>query len=490
MSVGTSPGTARPTLPLKVGAVVGFLVFVEATSGFIQGFYLPLFGVLGKHLGVSDADITWFNTVQTLAAGVCVPVLSKLGDIFGHRRVLRGAIIAVLIGTLLIALSPNYQLVLLGRVIMGPLAVWLPLEIALVHNRISGDTARKAIGMLVSSLTFGLVLGNLSAGLATTAIHDFTVVLLIPAVIVALCMLIVFLLVPESTVRMASKIDYLGFAGLAVAMITFLWGLGQAQSKGFASPAVLVPLGIAVVATLIWVYWELRAKAPAVDLRLMTSRRMWPVYVTSFLFGVVIFGTQTIKTTFLAANPSIVGYGFSLEPGTISLFTAANALLATVGAVSFAPLSNKIGMRGVLFLGATTGVAGNVMLIFFNQELWQMVASTLVSGLSAGILLGALPALIAESAPRDQTGIASGLYNSMKTLGGSASGAVFGVVLTSFAIAGTKASSLGGYIAVWSACAVAFLLCLVALAFIRPNAKTPDQDQTVVLATEKEAAQS
>ena len=79
--------------------VVGFLVFCELASGFVQGYYPPLLGAIAEHLQVSDADITWFLTVQTLAAAVCVPLLSKLGDIFGHRRMLRIAVIAVLIGT-------------------------------------------------------------------------------------------------------------------------------------------------------------------------------------------------------------------------------------------------------------------------------------------------------------------------------------------------------------------------------------------------------
>ena len=52
---------------MSARAVVGFLVFCELASGFVQGFYAPLLGEIAGHLQVSDADITWFLTVQTLS---------------------------------------------------------------------------------------------------------------------------------------------------------------------------------------------------------------------------------------------------------------------------------------------------------------------------------------------------------------------------------------------------------------------------------------
>lgn len=92
----------------RVLAVVGFLVFVEFSSGFLQGYYVPLLNNIRDHLGVTDASIAWFITVQTLAAGVCVPILAKLGDIFGHRRMLRIGIVSVLVGTVLVAFAPSF----------------------------------------------------------------------------------------------------------------------------------------------------------------------------------------------------------------------------------------------------------------------------------------------------------------------------------------------------------------------------------------------
>ncbi|WP_233277293.1 hypothetical protein [Microbacterium sp. CGR1] len=64
-------------------------------------------------------------------------------------------------------------------------------------------------------------------------------------------------------------------------------------------------------------------------------------------------------------------------------------------------------------------------------------------------------------------GIAAGVYNSLRTLGGSAAGAVFAVLLAGFTASGSLSSSIGGYITIWSVCAGAFIISALALAFMR-----------------------
>lgn len=476
MSSKLSVPPNRAAIPLSVSVLVALLAFIEFASGFLQGFYLPLFGVISVHLGVSDADITWFSVVSTLAMGVLVPVLSKLGDIYGHRRMLRIATVAVLAGALLVALAPSYPLVLVGRVLCGPLAVWLPLEIALVHNRISGEGARKAIGTLVGFLTIGAIVGTLTAGTVATFVANMTTVLLIPVALVALCVIVVFAFVPESDVRAAAKIDVIGFVGLGLAMMGLLWGLRQAQVAGFASAGTILPLAAAALILVAWGWWELKVEVPAINLRMVATRRLWPAYVTSFLFGMVMLGGQTIGTTFMSARPDQVGYGFALTPGLLGILAALATALSTASAIGFPYVARRIGMRGVLLVGASLGAASNLILIPFHSQLWHVAISLALSGLAAGLLLGALPAIVAENSPDDQTGIATGLYNSLKTIGGSAAGALFGVVLGAFAISGTKSSSLGGYLTVWGICAAAFVGCLLALSQMRTAKLSSDED--------------
>ncbi|MFD5691878.1 MFS transporter [Streptomyces rubiginosohelvolus] len=92
----TAPGRAAappPAVPPRsVTAVVGLLIFFEVMSGFLQVGLAPLLPDLADHLGIGSADLNWVVSVQLLAAAVCVPLFGRLGDLYGHRLMLRIAL--------------------------------------------------------------------------------------------------------------------------------------------------------------------------------------------------------------------------------------------------------------------------------------------------------------------------------------------------------------------------------------------------------------
>lgn len=465
--------------PIRVRSVVGFLIFIELASGFIQGFYPPLLKEFATHLGVTDSDITWFITLQTLAAAVSVPLLSKLGDVFGHRKILRIAILSVFVGTLMTALVPNYTLVLVGRVLVGPLAVWLPLEVAIVHNRITGESARKAIGLLVSFLTGGAIVGAIAAGVISKIAPSISVTMLAPSVLVAVAIYAVYFKVPESTNRTHSTIDYVGFAGIAIFMVTLLYGLRVAGTAGITSPTALIPLGIGLVVFVLWVMWELKVDSPAIDVRLTASKRVGPIYLAGLFFGMVLFGGQSPLTTYMASSPAVEGYGFDATPGLLAAVNGSVTILTTVGAAVFSFLAAKIGIRTVLVGGAALAAIGNFMLIPLHASLPGFFAGQIVQGIGFGLMLGALPARLAELAPSDSTGIATGVYNSLRTLGGALAGAIFAAMLGAATASGQTYSSLGGYLTIWTFAGVILAIGAVGLLFLPGDSSDADSPTTV-----------
>jgi MFS family permease len=109
------------------------------------------------------------------------------------------------------------------------------------------------------------------------------------------------------------------------------------------------------------------------------------------------------------------------------------------------------------------------MLLPLHTSLGGFIAAAVVQGLGYGLLLGALPARLAELAPADSTGIATGIYNSLRTLGGSLAGAIFAVMLGAAMAQGASFASVGGYIAIWTFSGVAFVVCTVALLFLKKD---------------------
>ena len=180
---------------------------------------------------------------------------------------------------------------------------------------------------------------------------------------------------------------------------------------------------------------ELRHPDPFIDLRVLRQPTMWPVIVTAGLFGISVLGAQIPLSTY-ASTPRELGYGLGLESDVISYLIGVYLVSMIIGAVLFPILSRRATPRIALIVAAFFVATGYLLFIPFHLEVWQVVMNMVIAGIGSGALVAALPAAAAAAAPKGQTGVATGLTNTTKTIGGSFASAVFGVVLATGAVAG------------------------------------------------------
>jgi len=138
-----------------------------------------------------------------------------------------------------------------------------------------------------------------------------------------------------------------------------------------------------------------------------------------------------------------------------------------VGALLF-PLVVLCYVEGASLIGAAFLVAvGYLLFLPLHLQTWEVFTNMAIAGIGSGALVGALPAAAAAAAPRGQTGVATALTNTTKTVGGSFASAVFGVVLlTGAATVTATAASLFGYLIVWTICGLGALVAAVLLFFV------------------------
>ncbi|MGC0420389.1 MFS transporter [Embleya sp. AB8] len=460
-------GATGPVTGVSVAAVVGFLVFLELTSGVLQGLMPVLLPEIGADLRVDAGDLNWVSSLQLLSAAVSVPVFGRLGDMYGHRRLLRVAVVSLAIGSVLVAWSPSFGVLLLGRVLQGPLAALLPLEIGIVRDRLDAQGAKSAIGMLVGSLTFGASAGLIVAGLLGKWISNVHGVLWIPAVVTILCVPVAFFLVPESRTRAGGTVDWIGAAMLSVGLSALLLAIARGPKWGWTSGPVYALFALGAVVLVAWVFVELRVDHPIVDIRLSARRNLLPVYVASFFLGAALFGSQTAASLFLSSPREKVGYGFGYDTLGIGWMMLPSGVFAFAAATVVARLAKALGGRVVLGLGGAAMTVGYVFLTLGHGAPWQFLVANSVIGLGTGLALGALPGLVLDASPADRTGIATGVYNTTKTLGGSVAGAVFAALLTSLTIGHSKVPTEHAYVAVWWCCAGVSVLIAVFAMLVR-----------------------
>jgi len=470
--------------------LIGWFVLVEITSGILQGYYVPLFSDIVVHLGVHDSDVNWFEAAQLLLSALVLPVLAKLGDMYGHKKILLGAAIMTAGASWWLVFANDFWSFLIAWALQGFYVVWLPLEIALVFERgrrqaRGVSTTRRAAGLLVVGLQAGAIIGALAAGRIFAANGgDIATALMVPAIAVTAVVFVIWFGVPESEPVPGRRLDTGGFVILALGLLLITSGLTFMRLPDGPGPAVIVGLILLGLIVFAWFVWfELRQEDPAIDIRVLRRPEMWPVQATAFLVGIGLLGAQGPLSTYVGTDRAL-GYGLGLDATARSNIIGIYLVSLIIGAILFAVTSRR-GNPRIILIGASALVGiGYALFIPFHLELWQVLVNLMIAGLGCGALVAALPAAAAAAAPRGQTGISSALTNTTKTIGGTFSSAVFGVVLAAGVgtAAGQTAASLGGYLTVWAICAAggflaALLLCFVPkVAFGDPVAEGAEAD--------------
>ncbi|HEU0206303.1 MAG TPA: MFS transporter [Pseudolysinimonas sp.] len=463
--------------------LVGFLFLVELTSGILQGYYVPLASRIAGHIGVDTADYNWTEAAQLLVSALVVPVLAKLGDMFGHKRILLASTAVTALASWGMVASGSFAGYLIAFAFQGFYVVWLPLEVALIFDRgrrtgNSASTTRRAAGLLVVALEAGAILGALAGSRVFTGTgENFPVTLAVPAICVTLVFFAILFGVRESTPLPGRKLDGGGFMLLTLALLFITGGLTFLRLNGPSSWTVWVPIVIGLLIFVPFARLERRHPDPAIDLRVLTKPSMWPVQLTAGLFGISVLGAQIPLSTFAAADPTKLGYGLNLDSDVISYLIGAYLIALIVGALLFPLLARRTTPRIALIVAAFLVAAGYLLFIPLHDQVWQVIVNMVIAGIGSGALVAALPSAAAAAAPAGQSGIATGLTNTTKTIGGAFASAVFGVILhvglTS--TASTSGAGLAAYIAVWTICGVGALVAAVLL-FLVPKLAFSDSE--------------
>ncbi|WP_295125445.1 MFS transporter [uncultured Leifsonia sp.] len=453
-------------------ALIGWLALVELTSGILQGYYVPLISDIVKHLGIHDADYNWFEAAQLLLSALVVPVLAKLGDMFGHKRILLVATVLTALASWALAFSHDFTTYLIAFALQGFYVVWLPLEIALIFDRgrrtgTAASRTRRAAGLLVVALEAGAIVGAIGAGLLFDALgQNVAVTLMVPAAAVTLVFFAILFGVPESEPVRGRTLDGVGFTLLTLALLLITSGLTFLRIDDVGTWWVWALIVLGVLAFIPFGRWELKQADPAIDLRVMRRPNMWPVQLTAGLIGISLLGAQAPLSTYAGTDP-VNGYGLGLSAGQRSILIGAYLISMIVGAVLFPVVSSWLSPRVTLIVAAFLVAIGYLLFLPFHLQTWQVFANMAIAGIGSGALVGALPAAAAAAAPHGQTGVATAMTNTTKTIGGSFASAVFGVVLlTGAATVTATAASLFGYMLVWTICGLGALVAAVLLFFV------------------------
>jgi MFS family permease len=468
-----------PTTRPRPALVIGVLASCGLSVSLMQTLVVPLLPRFPQLLGASPSTVAWLVTATLVAGAVCAPVLGRLGDMYGKRRMLLLALGLVTVGSALGAMAPGIEVLLVARVLQGASLGVVPLGLSIMRDELPADRVGSGIALMSSSLGIGGAVGLPVTGLVVEQ-ASWRWLFAGAAVLGAVQFLLVRRLIGESPVRTGGRFDLPGAVLLSAGLVGVLLAVSKGAEWGWTSGRVLGLLAAAAALFAVWGRHELRAPAPLVDLRVSARPAVLWTNVASILVGFGMFATFMMSTQILQA-PTGTGYGFGL-----SLVPAGLALLPIGGAMAiFSPVSARLsrrwGPRATLVLGTVVLALGNAGFATLPGSLPLLMAASTVVAIGAALAYSALPLIIMAAVPPTETGAANSLNTLMRMLGTSSCSAVVAAATTAFVLRvdGFVLPSATGYTVVFLAAAGAAAVAGV-LAALTPRTPVPDTPATVV----------
>lgn len=411
--------------PLRTFAALGLSV---ASFSTLQSLLVPVLPAIQADLHTTTAGVTWAMTAWLISAAVATPLLGRVGDIVGRRRVLLIAIAAVAIGSIVAASAPTLGVLIAARVVQGLGGAMFPLAFGLLRDAFPAHRVPSAIGGMSAILAIGSGLGTVLAG-PLDGVVGWRGLFLVPLVLTVAGGVLTALLVRDSGERARGRISVPAALLLSGWLVALLLPLSQGSAWGWGSPAVIGLLVLAGVLVAAWIVVELRSRDPLVDMRMMRSPAIWPMNAAAVLMGAAMFSVFAFFPRFVQ-TPSSTGWGLGASVAGSGLLML--PMLVTMGAAGFlsGPLGRVVGFRTQVTASSALIAASTIAIALVHSEAWQLMIEAAAFGLGLGIAYAAITSVVVQAVEPTQTGVASGMNANLRTIGSSIGVTVMTVIVT------------------------------------------------------------
>ncbi|HWH65552.1 MAG TPA: MFS transporter, partial [Gaiellales bacterium] len=272
------------------GITFATLAVAAIVYALLQSLVAPALPAIQADLNASATGATWILTAYLLSACVATPIVGRLGDMFGKKKMLVITLWVLALGTLLAALSSTIALMVAARVIQGIGGAVFPLAFSIIRDEFPRERIAHGIAMISALVGIGGGLGIVLSGPIVQHLNYHWLFWLPLAAIIPVA-IITMVMIPESPIRTPGRVDWAGGLLLAAWLVALLVAVSEGPSWGWLSAATLGLLAASVLAVVAWVVVESRMAEPLVDMTMLRDRPVWATNLSATLIGFGMFAS-------------------------------------------------------------------------------------------------------------------------------------------------------------------------------------------------------
>jgi MFS family permease len=412
---------------------------------YIEGMLTPSLPTIQSDFGVDAAQVTLVISAYAAAGVALSPVVGKLGDIYGKRKVMIGVMFTYAAAVTVTGFSPTFAFMVAARTVQGVGLTIMPLGMSLMREEFPREMVPRAQGILSAMFGIGFAI---SLPLGSLVSQDYgwrwTYHSAVPFVVVMAILL--FLLVKESPYRRPdTRVDYLGALFLGLGLAGIVAALSQGEYWGWTSPLTLGFVGLGAVMFVPFVLVERRLtvqrREPIVDVHLLRERN---VTVTNVVLTVAGLGMYMALFTLIyqfeyplasggynAACRTLTSCNFGILSAGIDILPLAAGM--TVVALITSVVVSRVGVKPLALTGGLVTALG-FALEAFATTLSSALVIEVVIGAGIGLLNASIINLLVLTVDPKDMGQATAMNNVFRNVGGSVGAPIAGSLLATYLV--------------------------------------------------------
>jgi EmrB/QacA subfamily drug resistance transporter len=409
----TRDGTSsRRSLILALVILAQFMVIVDST---IVQVALPS---IGREFDVSVNGLQWIVTTYGLTLAGFLMLSGRVGDIYGHKKLFIIGLLLFSLASLIGGLAPSEIVLIVARVVQGlgaAMASATGLSI-LVAAFPEGKARNRALSIFAAATGSGFAAGMILGGAMTATlgwrwVFDINV----PIGIAVSLLSIRYISSTAGRTYESRHLDIFGAVSITAGLMLLVYSLNVAQNIGIGSAETLELLLSSVIVLASFLLIEYRSKAPLMPLGFLRRNSILGANTLGLLQVAAFVGMIFILTNYLQ---QMLGYS-ALSAGLA--FVPMGVVFLVVSGFLSARLVNRFGIKPTLISGMTLQTIGYVLLSqFFLTEghFGGLLAPMLLIAFGTGLGFTAINIAALTGTRRGEEGLASGLINTSRQIGG------------------------------------------------------------------------